>query len=59
MGRLTKETRDAIIRIKSQVCKRPGYRSEFGSKAVYDAVLDHGVRTADEWDRWYEKSDAP
>jgi hypothetical protein len=56
--RLTPATREAIVRIKSDVCQRPGYRREFGSRTVYDAVLEHGVRTVDAWDAWYENRKA-
>lgn len=62
--RLTPGIREAIVRIKADICQRPGYRREFSSRTVYEAVLDHGVRTVDEWDAWYrnrkaQQRDAP
>ena len=55
--RLISETREAIVRIKTVICRRPGYRMKFGSRTVYEAVLDHGIRTVEEWDAWYRKKD--
>ncbi|MCU0613034.1 MAG: hypothetical protein MUE60_14760 [Candidatus Eisenbacteria bacterium] len=52
-GALTPLTREAILRVKSVVCTRPGYRREYGSRAVYRAVLDHGVTTVEGFDAWW------
>jgi hypothetical protein len=41
---LTPATRRAILEIKSAIWNLPGYRSDYSSKDVYDAVLSHGVR---------------
>jgi hypothetical protein len=41
--RLTPEARLRILDIKSQCWMRPGYRSQFTSRDIYRAVLDHGV----------------
>lgn len=51
--RLTPQTREAIIRVKSEICWRPGYRTEFCSTEIYNAVLNHGVRTVAAWDEWF------
>jgi hypothetical protein len=56
--RLTPATREAIIRIKTDVCHRPEYRVDFGSRTVYQAVLDHGIRTVDQWDAWHKNQKA-
>jgi hypothetical protein len=42
-GRLTEETRKAIMEIKSECWKNPGYRRSFLSTDIYRAVLDHGI----------------
>lgn len=46
--RLTDETRLAILRVKAAMWDQPGY----GSCDVYAAVLDHGVRTVEEFRAW-------
>jgi hypothetical protein len=57
-GRLTQATREAILRIKGVVCQRPGYRQEFGSRAIYRAVTEDNVATVEEWDAWWAKQRA-
>jgi hypothetical protein len=47
--RLTDETRLAILWIKDVWHRRPTYPYEVGGVDVYDAVLEHGVRTPDEF----------
>ena len=42
MGRVTPETREAILRTKGEVCRRDGYGATSGGSAIYEAVLDHG-----------------
>jgi hypothetical protein len=49
--RLTPETRDAILAIKSAVWQHPEYRRRFSSADIYDAVLDQGMRRAEEFQR--------
>jgi len=56
--RFTPETSEVIVRIKGDVCQRPGYRREFSSRTVYEAVLEYGIRTVDEWDIWYRNRKA-
>jgi hypothetical protein len=48
--RLTPETREAILQIKDSCLGRPWY-SSYG---IYTAVLDHGVRTHQEYRRFVE-----
>ncbi len=47
--RLTDETRLAILWIKDVWHRLPTYPEEIGGVDVYDAVLEHGVRTPDEF----------
>jgi hypothetical protein len=51
--RLTPEARKAILRIKGVVCRRPAYRQEYGSQAIYRAVTEDDVRTVEQWDEWW------
>jgi hypothetical protein len=53
--RLTPETRAAILLVKDATAGRPGYRSW----DVYTAVLDHGVRTPADFDRWRYQATTP
>ena len=48
--RLTPETRSAILEIKRAWKDRPEYRRSVTSYDIYTAVLDHGVRTAAEFE---------
>jgi hypothetical protein len=48
--RLTPVTRLAILRIKDAWYTRPAYRSQVRSYDIYEAVLDHGVRTPAEFE---------
>jgi hypothetical protein len=50
LPRLTDATRAAILRVKDAVWDQPGYVSF----DVYTAVLDHGVRTTEEFLAWRE-----
>jgi hypothetical protein len=49
-GRLTPETRAAILRIKRSLPDRPA-TERIASYEIYEAVLDGGVRTAEEFVR--------
>ncbi|HEX3272678.1 MAG TPA: hypothetical protein VHR15_18685 [Ktedonobacterales bacterium] len=49
IARLNDETRLAILWIKDQWFARPEYRMTVYSVDIYDAVLDHGVRTPEEF----------
>jgi hypothetical protein len=50
--RLTDETRLAILWIKDVWHTRPVYPYKVGGTDVYDAVLEHGVRTPTEFDAY-------
>ena len=39
----------SILEIKSQCWKDPGYRRTFSSSDIYDAVLEHGVKSLEEF----------
>jgi len=56
---LTPETRLAILLIKDVWWKLPTYRQEVSSVDIYDAVLEHGVRTLDEFDYYLTKHGKP
>ena len=56
---LTPETRFAILRIKDVWYKLPYYRQEVSSVDIYDAVLQHGVRTLDEFDAYLSEHGKP
>jgi hypothetical protein len=45
-------TRLAILRIKDAWHMRPEYPEIIGGFEVYEAVLDHGIRTAEEFDAY-------
>ena len=53
--RLTPETREAILQIKSACWKHPEYRFGFSSQDIYEAVLDHGMRTLEQFREHLEK----
>lgn len=50
--RLDHERRVAILRIKDQWARRPEYGGSVRGFDVYAAVLDDGVRTPAEFERW-------
>jgi hypothetical protein len=50
--RLDAEARYRILRIKSAVWSRPGYRLRYSSQDIYQAVLDHGVADEDAFDAY-------
>ena len=56
---LTPETRLTILRIKDAWYQLPTYRSEVGSTDIYDAVLQHGVRTLTEFDQYLVERGKP
>ena len=53
-ARLNHQKREAILQIKSVLCQRDCYRQEYGSRDVYDAVMEHEVKTIEEWDNWWK-----
>jgi hypothetical protein len=56
-ARLDLENRAAIVRIKESLLERPGERIR--SYLVYEAVLDHGIRTADAFEVWWNTRSRP
>jgi len=59
MARLTPETRLAILWLKDLWHSTPVYPTSVGSVDIYDAVLDHGVRTPDEFDNYLTRHGKP
>jgi hypothetical protein len=57
--RLTDETRLATLWIKDVWHRLPAYPDEIGGFEVYDAVLNHGVRTPDGFDRYLRERGLP
>lgn len=49
---LTPGTRLTILRIKDVWYQLPAYRVEVASTDIYDAILQHGVKTLDEFDQY-------
>jgi hypothetical protein len=52
MKRLTPESRETILKLKTRLCKLKEYRRKFRSTDIYDAVLSERVKTLKEWERW-------
>lgn len=52
MPRLTDGGREAILQIKQVLAELPQGADKIPSTLVYEAVMDHGVRTAAEFDIW-------
>jgi len=57
--RLTDETRLAVLWIKDVWHRLPVYPYEVGGYEVYDAVLDHGARTPEDFDAYLRDHDLP
>lgn len=57
-ARLDDEMRLAILTIKTAWCDQPAYGSEITGHQIYAAVLDHGVRTIDEFEAHRSSEDA-
>ena len=56
---LTAETRLAILRLKDRWYRRPEYPYTVGGSDIYDAVINHGVRTEDELARYLAERGLP
>jgi hypothetical protein len=56
---LTPETRLIFLRIKDAWYQLPAYRVEVASTDIYDAVLQHGVRTLPEFDQYLVEHGKP
>ncbi len=59
MTRLPHETRIRILWLKDVWHRLPTYPYEVGGTDIYDAVLEHGVRTPDEFDAYLVKRGLP
>ena len=57
--RLTPETRLAILWIKDAWHRLPSYPDLVGGMDVYEAVLEHGVRTPDQFGRYLRRRGLP
>jgi hypothetical protein len=57
--RLTDEARLAVLWIKDVWHRLPVYPYEVGGYEVYDAVLDHGARTPEDFDAYLRDHDLP
>lgn len=53
---LTEDTRYHILMIKEAVCDLPEYRQSLFSVHIYKAVLEHGVRSLDEFRDWWKNN---
>ena len=56
LPRLTDETRAAILRIKEEWTPRPEYGRQVNGTLIYEAVLDGGVRTLQDFAEWLEQN---
>lgn len=56
---LTPETQLAILRIKDLWYRLPDYRQTVYSTDIYEAVLQHGVRTPTEFDHYLARQGKP
>lgn len=56
---LTPEARLTILRIKDAWYQLPAYRREVSSTDIYDAILQHGVRTLAEFDDYLRARGKP
>jgi len=55
---LNQESRVAILAIKQAVCQLPEYRHQLLSVHIYEAVLDHGVKDLEQFERWRRERSA-
>ena len=53
---MTEERRADILAIKEALCYGPEYRKTIVSVHIYEAVLEHGAQTLEEFQRWWEQS---
>src|SRR5689334_10754872 len=51
---ITTDQRDAVLRIKDVWHRALGYPDEFSGIEIYKAVLEDGIRTAEEFGRWLQ-----
>jgi hypothetical protein len=58
-SRLTEQSRLTILRLKDGWYDQPTYPDGVGGWEIYDAVLEHGVRTFDELDAYLRERGFP
>ena len=51
-GRLNVQNRQNILEVKSGCWQDPGYRKKYNSAHIYRAVLDAGITTGAEFQKW-------
>lgn len=54
MPRMNDQDRETILRIKKALAERPQTKDKISSALVYEAVMDHGVRTVYEFESWHQ-----
>jgi hypothetical protein len=52
LPRINRANREAILRIKWVLAERPKSDSSVPSALVYEAVVDHDIRTIEQFDSW-------
>ena len=55
LPRITTAHREAILRIKQVLADRPKGTDAIPSALVYEAVVDHGIQTIEQFERWYRE----
>jgi len=58
-SRLDQELRLTILRLKDHWHREPSYPETVGGFEIYDAVLNHGVRTLEELDHYLSERALP
>lgn len=53
LPRITAAHREAILRIKQVLADRPKGTDAIPSALVYEAVVDHGIQTVEQFEIWY------
>ncbi|MBB3148694.1 hypothetical protein FHS21_005142 [Phyllobacterium trifolii] len=53
LPRLSDADRGTILQIKHVLATEDEGATKIPSALVYEAVMDHGVRTSDEFENWY------
>ena len=56
MSKLNDDFRYDILSIKEVVCKLPEYRKSIHSWHIYEAVLENGIKSVDEFWDWWKKN---
>jgi hypothetical protein len=51
-ARISDDQRRTVLRIKDVWHRRPEYPDDVSGLEIYTAVLDHGIRTPEEFERW-------